>query len=196
MSVVYHGSPVEIKDFKPMLGKNPTIDGKIPVDRNGYFFTPDIKIAQSYAGPTGFIHTVSLKMDKPFDIRNGIKEYHDRMYHDHGGDVNWLHSKDEPWKLMDGAEGKAFVDTLAQAGFDGVKYVEHNKDLDVDHETHIVFDPKQIEVHEVNPITEDEAPTVAVSNNVISTEPIVSKEQQKRHIKSFKKFKEDMGPAK
>jgi hypothetical protein len=189
MSVVYHGSPVKIKDFKPMLGTNPTIAGKSPVDRNGYFFTPDLEVAKNYAGPTGFIHTATLQMDKPFDITNGIAPYHTKMYRDYGGDIDWLHSKDEPWKLMDGAEGKAFVDTLAQGGFDGVKYVEHNKDLNKDHETHIVFDPKQIQVHSIEPLNEDEAPTNSVGNQVIDTsEPVVTKEQQKKRIKSFKEF--------
>ncbi len=42
---------------------------------------------------------------------------------------------------------------------------------------------------EENPIKEDEAPVV--NTQVIPNEPVVSKEAQKKHIKSFKEFVED-----
>ncbi len=42
---------------------------------------------------------------------------------------------------------------------------------------------------EENPIKEDEAPVV--NTQVIPTEPVVSKERQKKYVKTFKEFVEE-----
>lgn len=43
------------------------------------------------------------------------------------------------------------------------------------------------------PIKEDTAPVVSVGNQVIDTAPVVTKENQKKRIKSFKEFVQKRG---
>lgn len=191
-----HGSPHKLDHFQQRKGFQDAGFGKVEVTHHGHYFTDDHEVANHYAGPGGHVHHVDVDIKNPLDLRNGLTEKDEAHLETHGMYTRRIHNVDHMHTLFDDEDGKDFVHVLKKAGYDGVKFREHNIHLNKNHDTIVAFDNSQIKINKIHSLKEDEAPTVAVSNNVISTEPVVSKEQQKRHIKSFKKFKEDMGPAK
>lgn len=190
--ILYHGSKKKVEEFKPMIGTTSTVFGDAPVQRAGYFFTPDKGVAESYAGSKGFVHHVKLDMKNPFDMREGVSEKMEQDFVNHGGSTKWLYNGEPTWEKLDGEDGTQFTNILSHAGYDGIIFKEHNEDLNKTHESHVVFDPKKIEIVKTHHLNEDEAPTVSVGNEVIDVGPVVTKEMQKKYtkkkIKSFKEF--------
>jgi hypothetical protein len=146
----YHGTPKKFEKFDiTKTGYNSTIFGKELIKRHGIFFTPDIHIANGYAGDTGYIIEADLTMNHPFNMANGISEKMEDDFHNNGGSLRWLYNHQQPWEKFDDVDGKLFIDILSKAGYDSAIISEDSPHNNMNHISYIVFNPKQIHINNI-----------------------------------------------
>lgn len=142
--VLYHGSKDKFDTFKHKEGINSCVLGDWPVQRHGFFFTPDKDAASEYAGPNGHVHQVHLAINNPLDLRNGISEKHWNELEGIGFNPRWLNNLEHHWEAFDDENGKHYVNTLRRLGYDGAIFREASPDREKTVDTLVAFHPGQI----------------------------------------------------
>ena len=139
--VFYHGTDKKFDTFTPQEGKVSTIFGTENVKRSGHFFTTDQDFANEFS-KTGNTMRAYLKIDKPFDMRNGISTNMYNTVESHGLHGKWLLNGMDDWERFDGDDGEHFVNVLKKSGHDGAIINEpYERKTAV---AHVVFHPHQI----------------------------------------------------
>ena len=118
--VVYHGTDAKFDTFQQRKGSISTFFGVEEVDRQGFFFTPDRAMAETFGAN---VMPVYLAINEPFDVRNGITEEMAARMEEQGVRESYLTNGDF-WEKFDGEDGLAFVEALKRAGYDGVIFNE------------------------------------------------------------------------
>lgn len=139
----FHGTDANpFQEFKKMPGKIVTIFGEEPVERSGFFFTPDKEKAKKFGKN---VIQVLLKMNNPADIRRlGVDGELTETFLKRGWGQKYLLNT-EAWELFDGNIGKDFINTLIELGYDSVIFDEQ----DIDGrggKSYVVFTPEQIKI--------------------------------------------------
>lgn len=166
--IYYHGTPHVFDAFEHRPGWfTTTLTEPTQVQRHGFFFSDHPDDAASYAGPGGKVISVKLSHENPIDLNPppGSNLYEalwrefgdvvDEHFRQHGVDTNKLRYI-KPWMAFDGELGQKFVAALRAAGYDGAYFQEETDLPDDIATTHVVFDPKHIQVMEEHPVGDRE----------------------------------------
>ncbi len=133
--VVYHGTAQKFTEFKA----DPDLHAEIPV----YFFTPDIRYAEGYAGSSGHIIPAYLSVQKIFDTREKrCMNLMKKALKDDGNQAWEIKAYIEDY-FCDGLPHWGNMDAVTVAlanGFDGVVLCEREGK----YTSIVVFDPRQI----------------------------------------------------
>lgn len=125
--VVYHGTDADFNTFEKTKGSVVTFISVEKVDRTGFFFTPNKKFAAAFS-KSGRVLACYLSIRNPADFTtNEDFESFLEDLEDEGVNRRWILTGDM-WEKFDGQEGKEFVDTLIDMGYDGAKIDEQNDD--------------------------------------------------------------------
>jgi hypothetical protein len=112
--IVYHGTDFEFDKFKQGSASVTTVFGSETVDRQGFFFTDDIKIARSFGKN---VVTADIRMNKPMDFRNFKNK---QILVDEKGWSETFLLQTETWELLDGDTGRELVKDLKSLGYDSL----------------------------------------------------------------------------
>lgn len=152
----YHFSDNDFNSFEKKSGTNTHLFSSEVVNREAFFFTPDINFASQYGSKK---YEVYLKINKIFDF-NKHYYYKDisptssylfdeiiEFIEDRGIDMTMEYQsytgelKIKPeysWKFFDGEIGKHFINYLKSDGYDGCFFIEEDSPI------YIVFNSNQI----------------------------------------------------
>jgi hypothetical protein len=139
--VFYHGTNHDFNQFEKTRGTVASIFGSEQVDRQGFFFTDNVEFAKNFGNK---IIKVKLRMNKPFDLSNGLSSTMTAELERHGISFKWMLSN-EDWEKFDGEEGEMFVNALKALGYDSA-IIQEPDDHGHDQTAYIVFDPSQIKI--------------------------------------------------
>lgn len=150
--VVYHATT---KDFDAFESGRPTFDdmgffGNVETNRHAIFFSDVPEQAASYVTDSeGRADTGARTIPAYLDMKSPL--YLDRntrlddLAEETGVNYNWLQNRRTWWELLDGEDGKGFVEGLKKAGYDGIVFEEDpiRPGVEVGN-TYAVFEPSQI----------------------------------------------------
>ena len=150
--VVYHATT---KDFDAFESGRPTFDdmgffGNVETNRHAIFFSDSPEQAGSYVTDSrGRADTGARTIPAYLDMKSPL--YLDRntrlddLAEETGVNYNWLQNRRTWWELLDGEDGKGFVEGLKKAGYDGIVFDEDPIRPGVKvGTTYAVFQPTQI----------------------------------------------------
>ena len=129
--VVYHGRSTDFNIFEKKQGVRFIMGLEDKVKSEGFFFTPDIALAEEFAGNSsrhrgGKANVIScfLNIRRPMDL---TQEDYDKVYTDVTGweYIVGMDTQDNLWGLMD-VEGMS--DKIKAKGYDGAVFVEEVND--------------------------------------------------------------------
>lgn len=122
----YHGTNKIFSEFdENKKGTISTIFGTEEVERYGIFFTEDLEFAKEFGQR---IIEVSLNLKKTLDLRNGFSP-EDISVLNNVLNESWMEKliPINAWEILDGEEGKYFVEKLKEKGFDSVLIKEESE---------------------------------------------------------------------
>ena len=146
--VVYHGTDKDFDAFKKTKGVHRVLFSTFEVDREGFYFTPDSEVANSFGEN---VIPSYLSIQNPADIFSESTATSRASWEKIRGDLigrgfneRWL-DKTDSWEMFDEEDGKEFVDALRSMGYDGAiieePSVEGEREQGI---SYIAFDPTQI----------------------------------------------------
>jgi len=150
--VVYHATT---KDFDSFESGRPTFDdmgffGNVETNRHAIFFSDSPEQAGSYVmdskgrADTG-ARTIPAYLDMKSPLYLDRNTNLDDLAEETGVNYNWLQNRRSWWELLDGEDGKMFVEGLKKAGYDGVVFEEDPIRPGVEvGTTYAVFEPSQV----------------------------------------------------
>ena len=150
--VVYHATT---KDFDSFESGRPTFDdmgffGNVETNRHAIFFSDSPEQAGSYVvdskgrADTG-ARTIPAYLDMKSPLYLNRNTNLDDLAEETGVNYNWLQNRRSWWELIDGEDGKMFVEGLKKAGYDGIVFEEDPIRPGVEvGTTYAVFEPTQV----------------------------------------------------
>jgi hypothetical protein len=142
---VYHATTGDFNSFETgRPTKNSWALGSWDTERHAIFTTPDAAFAEEYIEGKrgGRVLPLYLNIQSPIDLRGvTIDSYEEDLP---GVDMNWASRVQEPWELLDGKDGKAFVELAKKAGFDGLIFQENTGNRERTVDVFAAFDPTQV----------------------------------------------------
>lgn len=146
-NIMYHGTNQEFTRFEKRTGKVSTVFGSEDVDRAGFWFTPDMKMAATFGKN---IITANLNIKRTADLTDyGFDPKIMDAWEAAGKNTRWFTAV-EAWELFDGEDGETFAKFLQDTGYDSAKITEPAVDGHDGGEAFVVFDPNRIEIVEVS----------------------------------------------
>ena len=148
---VFHSTRENFTAFETgrKTANNYGIFGNVETERHAVFFTDSPQQADAYSKTDGAFDRGSrsvpayLDIKSPIDFTNSGLDY-EGLAQELGVSYNYLRNS-LPWELLDGPEGKQFVDAAKKAGYDGVIFTEDTLEAGVrGGRTFAVFEPNQI----------------------------------------------------
>ncbi len=150
--VVFHGTK---NDFTVFESGRPTVNnygffGDVETTRNGLFFSDSPEQAASYAtDENGKPETGAKVLPVFLDLKSPVKldsnTNLESLAEETGVNSRWLNNVSNTWELFDGESGKAFVEGLKKAGYDGAIFKEDAVRAGVEPgATYVVFDSAQV----------------------------------------------------
>lgn len=151
--VFYHGSKKDFNQFEEgRAGRNSNVFGGWDVQRAGFFFTPDPRLAFEFAQQGEermvgeHIKPVYLSIFDPIDLRNGFSDSQLNSLESLGLNPRYYYnvSPSNMWEIFDYENGgRELVAALKKMEYDGAIILEPNS-TNYDIETWVAFDPTQI----------------------------------------------------
>lgn len=123
-------------------GRIGTIFGNDEVTRHGSFHTDDPEIAKDFG--KNVIHS-KIKLNKPFDMTNGVTEKMEKDYVDNGGSTRFLYNSQPDWEKFDGEAGEHHTNVLRKAGYDSVIFNDIHPHTGKTFKSYVLLNPHKVQ---------------------------------------------------
>lgn len=141
--IVYHGTNKTFNKFEKTKGSISTIFGAEQIDRDGYFFTPNIEFAKEFGAN---IIKCKLHVGNTLDMNYGVSNEEDIEKLVSVGAYDrylWNLQPSTVWEAFDGEN--SIAPFILKAGYDSVEMVEPDSNNKLQ-KVFIVFDSNKIEI--------------------------------------------------